>query len=103
MVCSACHGKEGPPGHNIRRCPKMEVGAEDMCQAVISGATQATAIGALTAICPPLGGVAAGAMALKGAYEKAKELNASMSSKTQTERKMHMKKLVISAVADKLD
>jgi hypothetical protein len=37
---------------------------------------------------------------LKSLYSKLKEADGAMSSKTQTERKMHLKKLIIASIAD---
>mmetsp|Transcript_10177 Transcript_10177/g.26337 ORF Transcript_10177/g.26337 Transcript_10177/m.26337 type:complete len:100 (-) Transcript_10177:190-489(-) len=96
MVCSCCKKS----GHNIRTCPKMEVGAEKMAEAVAKGAAETACIGALTAICPPAGMAAALAAALKHMYDMAKRADQMANGKTQAERKRAAKLAIIAVAAD---
>lgn len=101
MVCSICHGDETqPPNHNARRCPRLEVGAEQVADSLISGAGEATGVALLTAACPPAGAVVGGVLLAKKAWSMASHWLQANSAKTMAEKKYHMKKIVIDCVAE---
>ena len=95
MVCSICKGEVGKPGHNTRTCPKLEVGASDIAEAVATGVAEGAAVLALTAACPPAGVAVGGVLLAKKAYDIAVHTWEANSSKTAAERKFHVKKAVI--------
>ena len=98
MVCSFCKGASGAPNHNVRTCPDLEVGFDKVAGAILSHAEESVAIGAITAICPPCGGVVISAVLAKKLYNVAREAYKGVTSKTQAEQRYHMKQAMLESV-----
>ena len=103
MVCSICKGSCGAPNHNARTCPKLEVGGAQVAEAVVTGAGEAAAVGALTVACPPAGVVVGGVLLAKKAYDLAVHAYGASRGKTEAERKFHVKKAVVDFLADNVE
>ena len=98
MVCSFCKGTCGEPNHNVRRCPQLEVGFEDVADAVLSHAEESVVIGIITAICPPAGAVVITGVLANKLYNIARESVQSVTSKTQAEQRYHIKQALLKSV-----
>ena len=96
MVCSVCKKK----GHNAATCPQLEVGAEKVAEAVLSGAGQTAAIAAATAVCPVLGAFLAGTAAWEKIYKVQQTALKMTNAKTKAERRHAAKMAVIDVAAD---
>jgi hypothetical protein len=99
MVCSCCK----QAGHNVRTCPKLEVGAEKAAEAIASGAAEAIVVGIITAACPPAGMAVGGVLLARKVYNAGKHTYGATSAKTQAERRHHAKMMILDSVADGLD
>ena len=73
-----------------------------MAEAIAAGGAEATAISALTTVCPPAGAAAMTAALAKKAYNIGQRANQAYSSKTQAERKYAIKMAIINLVGDEV-
>ena len=95
MVCSICKGAASPAHGNAATCPRLKLGADQMAAQIASGAAIGSAVGALTAVCPPAGAAVAVGLMAQSAYGMAQNAIRASGATTQAEKKFAAKTAIV--------